>query len=31
MRSLATRQAGVELSRATDDVVRLLQRRASTW
>ncbi|MBL9100817.1 MAG: cobalamin-dependent protein [Myxococcales bacterium] len=26
MRSLATRAAGVELSRATDDVVRLLQR-----
>jgi len=26
MRSLATRQAGVELSRATDDVVRLIQR-----
>ncbi len=25
MRSLATRQAGVELSRATDDVVRLIQ------
>ncbi len=26
MRSLATRQAGVELSRATDDVVRLIKR-----
>ena len=26
MRSLATRQPGVELSRATDDVVRLIQR-----
>ena len=26
MRSLATRQAGVELSRATDDVVRLIQQ-----
>ncbi|MFZ6179293.1 fused isobutyryl-CoA mutase/GTPase IcmF [Nannocystis pusilla] len=26
MRSLATRAAGVELSRATDDIVRLLQR-----